>query len=128
MHLLPWPHPSLDPRWKLRPQNVFISKQTYCYQLGIKFIVGTLSYAPALHSMPTDMKPSENRSQTRAHIDFKLCQFRGLKVAIALIPKHFFVTPESNPESTRGHCSLLQFLAITHLPFVHRDLSVLSLS
>lgn len=57
-------------------------------------LVGTMTYAPALRSMPTDTKQSKNSCKTHAHVHFKLWQFRGLcffesLAAIAFIPEHF---------------------------------------
>lgn len=45
----------LDPRWKFKPQNVFIqSKLTAINRAFV--LVGTMTYAPALRSMPTDQE------------------------------------------------------------------------
>lgn len=91
----PTPHLilSLDPRWKFKPQNVFIQSKLTAINWAF-VLVGTMTYAPALRSMPTDMKQSKISCKTHAHVHFKLWQFRGLcffesLAAIALIPEHF---------------------------------------
>lgn len=45
----------LDPRWKFKPQNVFIHSKLTAINWAF-VLVSTMTYAPALRSMPTDQE------------------------------------------------------------------------